>query len=668
MLTTPDLRKERLQQIKELYPDLFTDEGKLNPSELKSITESENISETEKFEFRWFGKAQAKRIAFTPSKAALVFDEQRTVNPNFSDGNLIIEGESLEVVKLLLSAYRGQIKCIYIDPPYNTGKDLIYLDNYTDTRNAYWEQTGTTENGVRVDTNTEADGRFHSNWLNMMYSRLLVSKDLLTSDSGVLFVSIDDNEVHRLRLMMDGVFGEKNHVATFVWNTEGHTDNQYQVKINHEYILCYTNSKDVELGYQIDPNTRKLSNLWKGYAENSITKNGPGNPPSKVTLPKGFPCEIESVSFKASEINPVFYQDIDQQGYITRKMTEKYSIQYPIRLDEMLIADYKLENECIVYSGWANVNILKQFIENDCNPIIEQDGSAISFYLSLNGVIYYKRLRSKARNIVSVLRNMGTTELMRVEIEKMGIIFKYPKPKQLMSYLVGIGLIENEGYILDFFAGSGTTAQAVMDLNREDGGNRKYILVQLPELTDEKSEAYKAGFKKISDITIERVKSVIEKYEKEDEGKLDIPTTKTKHGFKVYKLTKSFFPRNEFEPDPEKTDEENTEIFEKYISDKEDALTFQYNENEIIDEVLLKNGFMLDYERQLVEEFTENKIWYIKDSYKSAYLCLDYTITLGTIEKLKSQTDQVFICLERALDSTQKWNLKQYLGDKAVVF
>src|SRR5680860_222485 len=206
-----DWNKERLQRLKQLMPDLFTSEGKLNPDELKKVVDPESVNETERYEFRWFGKSKAKREAFTPTDATLVYDEERSVNPDNSE-NLIIEGENLQVLKLLSNSYREQVKCIYIDPPYNTGNDFVYSDNFNQDRKEYWEDAGMTEEGYKVDTNTETDGRFHSNWLNMMYSRLLIARQLLKED-GVIFISIDDNEVHHLRKLCDEVFGEDNFLG-----------------------------------------------------------------------------------------------------------------------------------------------------------------------------------------------------------------------------------------------------------------------------------------------------------------------------------------------------------------------------------------------------------------------------------------------------------------------
>src|SRR5690606_20896722 len=208
----------------------------------------------------WFGKSAAKRKAFSPSNATLVFDEKRSVNPTKTD-NLIIEGENLEVLKLLSTAYREKVKCIYIDPPYNTGKDFVYSDNYSQDKKAYWEDAGVTEEGLKIDTNTETDGRYHSNWLNMMYSRLLIARQLLRED-GVIFISIDDNEVHHLRKMCDEVFGEENFLDTIIWKKRygGGAKEKHLVSL-HEYALFY--AKDInQLAEIFIPNNQDAINRY----------------------------------------------------------------------------------------------------------------------------------------------------------------------------------------------------------------------------------------------------------------------------------------------------------------------------------------------------------------------------------------------------------------------
>ena len=200
-VSSPDHNAERLAALKQLFPDLFTNEGRLNVDELKKVVDPKLVSETERYDFRWYGKTRSKREAFTPSRAALVFDKDRSWKPEISGGNMIIEGENLEVLKLLSSAYRERIKCIYIDPPYNIGEDRVYRDDYSEGQKPYWEQTGVTENGVAIDTNSESSGRKHSNWLSMMHSRLLVARYLLAQE-GVILVSIDNVEAQNLKRLL----------------------------------------------------------------------------------------------------------------------------------------------------------------------------------------------------------------------------------------------------------------------------------------------------------------------------------------------------------------------------------------------------------------------------------------------------------------------------------
>ena len=241
-VSSPDHNAERLAALKQLFPDLFSNDGRLNVDELKKVVDPALVSETERYDFRWYGKTKSKREAFTPSRAALVYDPARSVNPEKAGGNMIIEGENLEVLKLLTSAYRQQVKCIYIDPPYNTGKDFVYSDNFAEGRKPYWEQTGVTEGGVKVDTNTDSDGRFHSNWLSMMHSRLLVARYLLKPD-GAIFVSIDDGEVQNLRRILNEIFGEENFVATFIWEKRTTRENRRVFSFNHDYVVCFAREK-----------------------------------------------------------------------------------------------------------------------------------------------------------------------------------------------------------------------------------------------------------------------------------------------------------------------------------------------------------------------------------------------------------------------------------------
>ena len=410
------------------------------------------------------------------------------------DWNMIIHWDNLEALKSLLPKYEWKIKCIYIDPPYNTGNEWwVYNDNSNHPKIKKWL-------GEIVGKEWEDLSR-HDKRICMMYPRLKLLHKLLRDD-GIIFVSIDDNEQAHLRLLMDEIFWEKNHISTLIWNTDGHTDNQYHIKENHEYVHMYFKEYKIWkykwIWNVIDPNTREESNLRKWYAENSITKNGTANPPSKILLPIWFPSVCENAEIEATEVDSAFFEEVDSSWYISRDLRETYNLKnkMPIKFSNMIIKDWKLKWECYVYSWWANKNKLLKFIKNWCKPYKEWD-DIIEFYLSANWVIYYKKHRDSARNILSVLRNFKTTEQMRSEIESYWLKFNYPKPNDLIEYLIKIWSTKDD-IVLDSFAWSWTTAHAVLNLNKQDGGNRKYILIELEDYAEE--------------ITAERVKRVIDWY------------------------------------------------------------------------------------------------------------------------------------------------------------
>ncbi|RDB02309.1 site-specific DNA-methyltransferase [Runella aurantiaca] len=619
---TPDWNKERLETLKSLFPDLFTVEGKLNTDELKKLIDPQSINETERYEFRWFGKSQAKRNAFTPSNATLVFDEKRSVNPDQAE-NLIIEGENLEVLKLLSSAYREKIKCIYIDPPYNTGKDFVYSDNFTQDKRAYWEDAGVTEEGVKIDTNTETDGRYHSNWLNMMYSRLLVARQLLKPD-GVIFISIDDNEVHNLRKLCDEVFGIENFVCEFVWKSRQNKDNRAVTgaSTDHEYIACY--SKNCEY------------KALKGSQRKIEQYSNPDNDP------RGDWASGNMVGLLPENLRPNCHYDL---------INPETNINY---------GKPKM--------GW-------RYDKNTMNWLIEE--KRILWPSSPEGrprrKVFLAELSDSFTGFSSIVgENIFTKDGTREVEELFGFrAFDFPKPTDLIKELIGQVVSEGE-FLLDFFGGSGASGQALLNLNLQDNSNRKFILVQIPEATDEKSEAYKAGYKKISDITIERNKRVVEQIlEEKKTQQLEIFKGQDSNkglGFKVFKLTKSKFPRVEWTPEPDKSDAENIEALRKYITEKEAQLVTLFNRDELTTEILLKKGFNLNYTTAKQPQFEANEVYLAKDGNKEALICLDAPLSDKTVDYLKTHTDKVFICLERALDTTKKWNLKHYLGDKLQAF
>jgi adenine-specific DNA-methyltransferase len=356
------------------------------------------------------------------------------------------------------------------------------------------------------------------------------------------------------------------------------------------------------------------------------------------------------------------------QPLMTKSMDDRDNLKYTIEHDGDVIKPRK-------QWVWEKERLLKA-IENDEVVFKKKKNGEYS----VRNKVYLKDENGNIRKgkPITVLNGPFNQEGTKEVEELIGDgIFSFPKPTALLDYLLSFSVNENEdeeGYYLDFYAGSGTVGHSIFNLNAESG-NRKFILVQIPEATDKKSAAYKAGYKKISDITIERNKRVVEKIIEEKKNQQpDLFTNGHKEdslnglGFKVFKLVKSNFPRVEFAPDPEKTTEENIELLKKYIRDKEAQLVTAFNRDELMTEILLKNGFTLNYSLTKQEEFKKNEIFLATDGEKETLICLDVSIDMETVEHFKKHNEQKFICLERALDTTKKWNLKHYLGDKFNAF
>jgi adenine-specific DNA-methyltransferase len=390
----------------------------------------------------------------------LKIDKKHRLESDSADNtHIFIKGDNYHALSVLNYTHKGKIDLIYIDPPYNTGKkkEWKYNDDYVDKEDVYK----------------------HSKWLTMMRARLSLVPSLL-SPTGIVLISIDDNELAQLRMLADEIFDSKNWLETFVWNTEGNIDNQKKIKSNHEYILAYAKS---ELSFKaptvIDPNIGQESKLYKDTIENSIIKNGPKNPISVVTLPVGFPCTIESGEIK------------------------KRDKGFPKVHDDIKIADFKTKNVVKVESGWSSKDLLLNFIANNFEPILDGKEQKTWFKITNTGAIYvYKSRSADQSHVLSVLTNFGTTKRASEELKRMGVSFDYPKPVGLLSYLLQMQNNKN-ATVLDFFAGSGTLGHAVLKQNSEDGGKRKFILV-----TNNEGE--------IADkVTIPRLKKVVDGYDKE---------------------------------------------------------------------------------------------------------------------------------------------------------
>ncbi|MEO6188137.1 MAG: site-specific DNA-methyltransferase [Ginsengibacter sp.] len=573
-----DIQDDNLNKLKGLFPDVFT-EDKIDWEKLKATFSDDINFNNERYVLNWAGKADAFKCLQIPTTATLTPQPDESINFDTTQ-NVFIEGENLEVLKILQKSYYGKIKCIIIDPPYNTGNDsFIYPDSFKENKADYEKRIGEKdEEGYLMKEgffrkNSKDSGHFHSNWLSMMYPRLFLAKNLL-KDDGVIFVHIDHNEVHNLRLIMNEIFGEENFLSQFVWRTDGNFDNQAKVKINHEYIIAFCKSiNNFPPPPVIDFSISKESKLYNEQIRNTIVKNGVANPKSKINLPVGFPADFE-------------------KGKI-----EKRSNAYPYYLNDAVIENFKLVNETVIESGWSSKDLALEFIDNGLSPITDVKGQETTFVISKTGALeVIKKRKENQSHVISVLTSLGNTQSTSANLRKENIYFDFPKPILLIKYLLSM----NEGnsfFTLDFFAGSGTTAQAVLELNKEDGGNRKFILIQLPELTDESSEAFKAGFKTIADISKERIRRVIKKIEKGkgenpdmfNDGKLDL-------GFKVFKLSPSNFKiwRSE-------------EITEDNLSTQLDAFTNSVKngseKQNMLFELMLKAGYTLTDKVEEKENF-----------------------------------------------------------------
>ena len=624
IIQSPDINAERLETLRKMFPDWFTQEGKLDICEVKKVVNPDSVDETERYEFRWFGKSKAKRNAFIPTRATLHYDEGRSVNPETTE-NVIIEGENLEVLKILLNGYRNKVKVIYIDPPYNTGEDFVYNDDFSEGRQAYWERTEQSEDGISLDTNSDANGRFHSNWLDMMYSRLLVARNLLRSD-GVIFMSIDDHEIQHLRKISDEVFGEGNFVANIVWQKRTSPDARCNLGAAHDYIVVYAKDKDL---------LKPTLNLIELTEERAAEYKNPDNDP------RGRWASVDITG---------------QTGHATA--SQFYTITTPSG------KEYKpTAGRC-----WALAKDTFDSLVKDNRIWFGSNGSSIPrkkvFLSEVNGSNAWTWWTNK-----EVGHNQAGAKELK-DILGATDIFENPKPSRLIQQILKIASKPGD-LILDFFAGSGTTGHAVVSQNLKDAGNRQYILVQVPQATDENSNARRAGFKKISDITIARNKAVVEKIKADFDGR--ILTSEDQQqldqlGFKVFTLAKSSFPRTDFAPDPEKSEEENLELFRKYVAEKEQQLSMGFDYQELITEILISRGFMLIYKLELQPSFTDNTVYLASDGAKEAYICVDNSLSDSTVDYFMQNTDTKFICIERALNSTQKFNLKTRMQDKFFAF
>jgi len=606
---TPDFRTELARQLQDLAPEAIAD-GKVDVEKLRELLGEDAGPEGERFGLFWPGKKRALRAAQEPTTATLRPDKENSKDWDTTK-NVFIEGDNLEVLKILQKHYHGKIKMIYIDPPYNTGKDFVYPDNYREGLATYLEWTKqVNEEGKRVSTNTESEGRYHSNWLNMMYPRLKLARNLLTDD-GVIFISIDDAEVGHLRKAADEVFGESNFVANVVWQKKYTRANDARwFSDNHDHVLCYARDKSV-MALNLLP--REASQL-KAYS----------NPDGHVKGP-----------WKATPLHAKSGSNAD---------------------------GFTFSNGVI----WTPpVGTYRRF--NDESMRRMDEGREIWFGSDGLQVPSRKSFLSEVKDGVTPVTIWGYEEVghnheANNEIKALGLggFFDNPKPTRLIRRMLILATGPND-MVLDFFAGSGTTAQAVFAANSEDGGNRRFIVVQLPEPTPENSEARKQGIKTISAITRCRLDASGQSLEQNRAESLNDRTASLDLGYRAYTLIDTNLAKWCLTSDIESAK------LEQHLLGLRDSADNEATPDALLTELLIKQGY------SLTEEISRAKVGGLSlvsvgDGLLFAYLDEHTKPTLDQLREVIDYEPTRFVILEDAFhgDDELKTNLAQLCKSKGV--
>jgi adenine-specific DNA-methyltransferase len=607
-LKSMSIKDEQKEKLKQFFPEVFN-EDKIDLEKLKlSLGENIDIGK-ERYGMNWPGKAQAIKVAQVPSDATLKPDEKSSVDFDKTQ-NLFIEGDNLEVLKLLQKSYFGKIKMIYIDPPYNTGKEFIYPDKYEEGLQTYLQYTGQIDaEGKKFSTNVETDGRFHSKWMNMMWPRLFLARNLLTED-GAIFVSIDNHELTNLRKICDEVFGEENNlgIISIVNNLKGRSDDEHIATAN-EFLLVYAKNEDL---YEM----------------------------------RGFPLSEEGIAEYDLEDDYGKYKEIGfrKTGKGWRR-EDRPNMYYPIYFN-ITTGEISLEKKqnCLeilplTKTGedgrwrWGKDTFVENYKKNI--SIRKVRGGKYTIFTRMRLNIINEEERTLLPKTIWIDPKYDTAKGSKELKEIFGTskdYFENPKPVLFLKDIIIIST-EPDDYILDFFAGSATTAHAVMDLNLEDGSNRKFILTQLPEPTSEDSEAHKAGYKDITEIGKERIRRAGKKIIDESKDKEGFDAIKFDKGFKVFKLAKSNFSV---------WDSSNSQNMQKQLELHVDNIDHNSKDSDILYEILVKSGFEL---AEKIEEIKieGRKVYTISDG--KLLICLDKKLDKDFVRSLVKEKPQQFICL-----------------------
>ncbi|URZ03185.1 site-specific DNA-methyltransferase [Clostridium felsineum] len=572
---TLNIVADNINKLKEIFPEVFN-EDKVDFEKLEAVLGEYKDTGIERYNFTWPGKSKAIRISQTSSTGTLRPCKEESKDWDTTQ-NLYIEGDNLEVLKLLQKSYYGKVKMIYIDPPYNTGNDFVYKDDFKDNIENYLQVTGQKDSeGNKTTTNTESNGRYHSNWLNMMYPRLRLARNLL-EDNGVVFISIDDNEVTNLKRMCDEIFGEENFMSTFIWEKRVTRENRKIISVRHDYLLCYTkNCEYISESIGLLPMNEAAIERYK-------------NPDNDL---RGNWTSVPAIAQAGHGTSNQFYTLTTPSG---RKVDPPSGSCWRYTKERM--------NEAIL-------------------------DNRIWFGTDGNGVPRIKKFLSEGKQGLTpetLLKadDVGTNDSAKRELVNIfnGIaVFETPKPTTLLKHILEISSCESSSIVMDFFSGTAPMAQAVMQNNVEENKKNKFLMVQIPEEIDTKSEAYKAGYKNICEIGKERIRRAGDKIKEENKdkegiGDLDI-------GFKVFKLDSSNINR---------WDSSYNQDLEHNLLSSIDNIKEGRSEEDILYEVLLKYG--IDLNMPIEEhDIAGKKVFDI--GFGAIIACLDDNITLEVVEEM----------------------------------
>ena len=554
-LQSADGAQLNLDALYQIAPSCFTEAADPNTGKIKRVVNFDTLRQllgddavedaTEAYEFNWVGKQEARAEVLRPINKTLRPVKEDSVDWDNTQ-NLYIEGDNLEVLKLLQKSYLGKVKMIYIDPPYNTGNDFVYHDDFARTQAEEDLFAGNVDElGNRYIKNTDSNGRFHSDWCSMVYSRLMVARSLLSED-GVLFISIDDNEVDNTRKICDEIFGQRNRLdrGELIWVNRGSTKGFNKIVKNHEYILAYgKNAENVKSCFGKN-RSDELDEL-EHYCYN---KPSPKNPYNDVLFKKG--CKIEGVN------------DIEFVDHVGDE------VQLKIVSGRMMFKNGELQDDVVLRGTWPYKNQIEHYFKHLGTdvPTIDVKGQKwIEIFFNRKGLPRYRKERN-TQVISSVIDepnipNYGSDDIAKLFGKKE--VFSFPKPTQLLVHLLSY-FADKDAIILDFYSGSATMGQAIFEMNALYGGNRKFVLVQLPEMTSEDSEAYKAGYKNICEIGKERIRRAGKKIKEDHPDAKDLDT-----GFRVFRIDEGNF--EDVERTPKEYNQDQLDLFLNNVkSDRND--------------------------------------------------------------------------------------------------